>query len=267
MTTKSLSSGGARSGISVVVKNLRKTVLRNPAKNVSFSSKKKTSLRITSINLLLFGISKQCVNQLRNYIMLRQWHFLWYTMVSVVFSFLSLAWNITVLEKASKNKRSNENFSPKFTALTILLWQLSNLLSRLAAIVIFAYVFKGYVFAILGLHLVLINIAITIGRKSEICFFLTIICPNFSLVFHSSEAVLRWIRIELYPTILMNNVLIAFENIIMIILSVTVSKPSVPYMKIIGPTAASCALTGLVLSNIFFIVYSGTSRPGGVWGV
>ena len=192
---------------------------------------------------------------LQVYIMLRQWHFPWYTMVSVVFSFLSLAWSITVLEKASKNSRSNKKFSPKCTALTILLWQLLNLLSRLASIVIFAYVFKGYVFAVLGLHLVLINIAITIDRKSEICFFLTIICLNFSSVFHSSEAVLRWIRIELYPTIFINNVLIAFENILMIILSVTVSKPGVTHMKIIGPTAASCALIGLVLGNIFFIVY------------
>ncbi|XP_046853630.1 uncharacterized protein LOC124446793 [Xenia sp. Carnegie-2017] len=48
-----------------------------------------------------FGESApQCC--LQNYIMLRYWHFPWYTVLSTVISLLSLAWNILTLETSCK---------------------------------------------------------------------------------------------------------------------------------------------------------------------
>ena len=197
---------------------------------------------------------------LQVYIMLRQWYYPWYTVVSVTFSLLSLAWSITAFEKARETREPRHDFKFKSTVI-LLLWQLSSLVSRLTAVVIFAYVFKGYVFLVLVFHMALLNGVITVRNarqrdlKSVVYFFLSHCLLNVPFVYHSSVAALKWIRIECHPTILVNLVLISLENIVMVILSVKVSRPDAKHMDILEPVAISCVVTGLFLGTIFFVVF------------
>lgn len=197
---------------------------------------------------------------LQVYIMLRQWYYPWYTVVSVTFSLLSIAWNVTAVEKSREEREPRHEFKFKST-MTFLLWQLSSLVSRLTAIVIFAYVFKSYVFLILVFHLAMLNSVITVrnarqyGFKDIVHFFFTIFATNFPFVFHSSGTVLKWNRIECHPTIVMNQALTSLENIIMVILSVNVSTSDAKHMNILEPVAISCVVTGLLLSTIFFVLF------------
>ena len=76
---------------------------------------------------------------LQVYIMLRQWSFPSYTVVSAVFSLLSLAWSITTLEKERLAKEGRR--WKLIHGYVLFNWQLSTLISRLFAIALFAYVF------------------------------------------------------------------------------------------------------------------------------
>jgi hypothetical protein len=91
---------------------------------------------------------------LQVYIMLRLWDFPWLTVLSTVFSLLSLAWSITALEKARLNKDS-QNFTLPATVV-FFTSQLFSLLSRLFAIAAFAYVFKEHVFTALAVHFLIL---------------------------------------------------------------------------------------------------------------
>ncbi|CAB4038154.1 XK-related 6 [Paramuricea clavata] len=85
------------------------------------------------------------------YIMLRQWTFPWYTVLSAVISLLLSAWSITTLEKARVIK-DEELDTDDFKVLTTIVYfvnQLVVLVSRLFAIAVFAYVFKHDMFLLL----------------------------------------------------------------------------------------------------------------------
>ena len=108
---------------------------------------------------------------LQNYIMIRQWHFPWYTVISTFLSLLSLAWSITSFENLQKTRKwvidNNSLFVesfPKMSLVVFLVAHLSLLISRLTSLVIFAYVFRYYVFVIAGLHWLLVFIAICASR-------------------------------------------------------------------------------------------------------
>ena len=81
-------------------------------------------------------------------IMLRQWHFPSYTVVSTILSMLSLTWSITILEKERRTKKHKcFTFIDGFAFFN---WQLFKLVSRLSAIVLFAYVLRYYLIIPLG---------------------------------------------------------------------------------------------------------------------
>ena len=134
---------------------------------------------------------------LQNYIMIRQWHFPWYTVMSTVLSLFSLAWSITSLETSCKTcqwvrstcdvqssewvtvsqgpgsqgsqwgeKKEVKSF-PKKSLVVFLVAHLCLLVSRLTSLVIFAYVFRYYVFIIVGLHWLLVFTTICVGKKFD----------------------------------------------------------------------------------------------------
>ena len=186
---------------------------------------------------------------LQLYIMLRQWDFPTYTVVSSVLSLLSLAWSITTLEKERKIEEE-EDYKWR-AAFVFLIWQLSTLVSRLSAIVIFAYVFRYYVIIFLVAHWLLLSVAmITIQRRQYDCGkSLIFSClAAYPSLFHSSEVVLPTAspKVEM----IMGYIFMMLENIVMVTLSVTIETQDIDILK---PIALSCVIGGSVLSMVFII--------------
>ena len=157
------------------------------------------------------------------------------------------------LWKSQGNKRTSSRFQiqiysdPSSVATFFFIVQIDSNCIR------FAYVFKGYVFLVLVFHLALLNGVITVRNalqrdlKSVVYYFSSYCLLNVPFVFHSSAALLKWNRIECHPTILRNLVLVSLENIVMVILSVKVSRPDAKHMDILEPVAIACVVTGLFL--------------------
>ena len=191
---------------------------------------------------------------LQVYIMLRQWDFPWYTVVSSVFSLLSLTWSITTLEKERKIKEEGDY---KISATVLfLIWQVFTLVSRLSAIVLFAYVFRYYVIVFLAAHWLLLSMAmLTIQTREYHCGkSLIFSCLEaYASLFHSSEIILPTAspKVEM----IMGYILIMLENIIMVTLSLTVEMQDVPHMDILKPVAISCLVGGSVLSMVFIVLH------------
>ena len=189
---------------------------------------------------------------LQVYIMLRQWDFPWYTVVSSVFSLLSLAWSITTLEKEKKNKEQ-EDYN-KSAAVFFLIWKLFTLVSRLSAIVIFAYVFRYYVIIFLAAHWLFVFVTmITMhtgargysGRKS-----LLLSClAAYTSLFHSSET-----AFSTAMGMIMWYILILLENIAMVTLSLTIETQDVPHMDILKPVAISCIVGESALPMMLLVL-------------
>ncbi len=192
---------------------------------------------------------------LQVYIMLRQWYFPWYTVVSSVFSLLSLAWSITTLEKERKIDKY-EDYKP---AVLFLIWQLLTLVSRLSAIILFAYVFRYYVIIFLVAHWLLLSVAIHIIEEEKCSCGepLIISClAAYSSLFHSSETVLRIPTRNRKGEMMIGYILIVLENIIMVTLSLTIEMQDVPHMDILKPVAISCVVGGSFVSVIFMVLYT-----------
>ena len=193
---------------------------------------------------------------LQLYIMLRQGFFPWYTVLSSVSSLLSLAWSITTLEKERANEE--RDFKPLHTTL-FLIWQLFTLISRLSAIVLFAYVFRYYVIIFLAAHWLLLAVVILIIQRYDgtdslgKSLFLSCLagCPS---LFHSSETVLptRNPKVEM----LVGYIFVVLENIIMLIVFLTIEMPDIPHMDVLKPVAMACVIGGgTFLSLIFIFIY------------
>ncbi len=191
---------------------------------------------------------------LQVYIMLRQWDFPTYTVVSSVLSLLSLAWSIMTLEKERKIKK--EGHYKICAAFFFLIWQLFTLVSRLSAIVIFAYVFRYYVIIFLAAHWLLLSVAmLTIQTRKYNCgpsLYFSCLAAYPSL-FHSSKNVLP----TAYPIVemLTGFISILVENIIMVILSLTIETADSPHMDILKPVAIVCIIGGLIPSIVFCCSY------------
>ncbi len=191
---------------------------------------------------------------LQVYIMLRQWDFPAYTVVSSVLSLLSLAWSITTVEKERKIKE--DGVYKLRAAVLFLIWQLFTLVSRLSAIVLFAYVFRYYVIIFLAAHWLLLFMAmLTIQRREYDCghsLYLSCLAAYPSL-FHSSETVLPTAspKVEM----IMWYILILLENIMMVTLSVTIETQDVADIDVLKPVALSGVIGGSVLSIVFIIWY------------
>ena len=195
---------------------------------------------------------------LQVYIMLRQWYFPRYTVLSSVLSLLSLAWSITTLEKERRTKK-NGDFKSAATVL-VLIWQLFTLISRLSAIVMIAYIFGYYVIIFIASHWLLLAVAILIIKRTEsqlscgISLLLSCLAAYPSL-FHSLSLG------EILPTrnpkveMIVGYIFIVVENIIMVTLSLTIEIPDTPHMDVLKPVAISCLVGGSILSFIFFFIY------------
>ncbi|CAB4022125.1 XK-related 6 [Paramuricea clavata] len=187
---------------------------------------------------------------LQVYIMLRQWYFPSYTVVSSVFSLLSLAWSITTLEKerATHEDRGFETCETIF----FLMGQLFTLISRLSAIVLFAYVFRYYVIIFLAIHwLLLVVIIFQIQRRGGESFeksLLLSLLAAFPSLFHVSKTVIPTKNPK--AEMIVGYIFIVLENIIMVTLSLTIEMPGVSHMDVLMPIAVSFLVAGSILSII-----------------
>ncbi len=161
----------------------------------------------------------------------------------------ALAWSITTVEKERKIK---ENRHYKISAAVLfLIWQLFTLVSRLSAIVIFAYVFRYYAIIFLAAHWLLLAVAmLTIQTREYNCpGSLIFSClAAYPSLFHSSEIVLPTARPKV--EMITGYIFMMLENIVMVTLSVTIETQD---MDILKPVALSCVIGGSVLSIAFSI--------------
>ncbi len=169
---------------------------------------------------------------LQLYVMLRQWYFPWYTVVSSVFSLLSLAWSITTVEKETAIK-AGRHFGWKVTV-WFLIWQLFTLVSRVSAIVLFSYVFHYYVIVFLAAHWFFVAVTMCgIKLSSDGCDSskksLVFSClAAYPSLFHSPTPVLltKHPKVEM----ILVYILLLVENIIMVRLSLTIEMPDTPHI-------------------------------------
>ena len=185
---------------------------------------------------------------LQVYIMLRQWSFPWYTLVSSVFSMLSLAWSIITLEKERRMKNYNDFDCIK--GFMFLMWQLSTLVSRLFAIVLYAYVFRYYVIIPLAVHWLLLAVTIFVIEvfvKSGESLWLLLVATIPS-VLHSAESVLPVKHAKRGMTV--GYVFLILSTIIMVTLSL-VTEMHVLHMDVLQPIAIASVAGVLPLSLCF----------------
>jgi hypothetical protein len=208
---------------------------------------------------------------LQVYIMLRLWDFPWLTVLSTVFSLLSLAWSITAHEKARANKNSH-NFTPRATVV-FFTSQLFSLLSRLFAIAAFAYVFKEHVITALAVHLLMVYVVFWLTDNWRVecgcneCTFEVVviyrilyIILNFPFLLHVPDTLTerfsspRTVHFALYS-------LISVENVLLAILAMTIPTPDAKHMSALRPIVLSLVIIGVVLGTIFLIVYNKLLKP------
>ena len=192
---------------------------------------------------------------LQVYIMLRQWSFPTYTVVSSAFSLLSLAWSITALER-ERRKRNNEEFT-LINALLFWIWQMSTLISRLSSIVLFAYVFRYYVIIPLAAHWLILVVTIFLieicdGGTSGKSLLLSLMAGCSSLV-HSAENDLPTERPK--PEMIVGYVFLILVSAIMLTLSLTIDMADVAHMDTLMPTGIALVAGGSFLSIVFCMYY------------
>ena len=195
---------------------------------------------------------------LQVYIMFRQWYFPWYTVVSTVISLFSLAWSITNLEKVTKTKKGRD-FTLR-SGVLFFLHQLLSILSRLFAIVIFAYVFTSYVFIALLIRQELVVFSFFLGGVvccnervgNGFCIWLIF---SFSFLFHPSKTILkkfqiysRWFYYTLYGILFAENLIITFA-------AVFAKKTDVEHLNVAGPIAVSIVTVSAIVGAFLTVVH------------
>ena len=214
---------------------------------------------------------------LQNYVMLRQWYFPWYTVLSTVFSFLSLAWSIVSLEKANKlHQWFYQSYPTKSINTVFFAWQLCSLLSRLSALVFFAYVFRYHVFVFFGLHIVLLTIAMHITQQycddfipfdSRRLFFRLLMynmATLYCLTFHISGSVIETFEYEFKHRGLISflyQIVLCLENILLVSLAVWHAPAGTTHNKHLEIIVLCFVFVGLVLSIIFMALYYQCFHP------
>ena len=191
---------------------------------------------------------------LQVYIMLHQWYFPWYTLLSVTFSLISLSWSITTLEKAQETNQRRK-FTQQRTAVFFTV-QLFSLLSRLLTIAVFAYVFKNNVFTALAVHLLFYIVLFWLDNGCpdssdlSVSFLLnTVWC--FPLLFHAREIFIKEYNNPLLKFFVHG--LLCVENIGFAVLAMTILKSEATHMDVLGPIVLACAITSSVLGTSFLI--------------
>ena len=208
---------------------------------------------------------------LQNYIMLRQWYFPWYTVLSTVFSFISLALSITSLEKTDKisnwfDENSGRTSYPTKPINTVFFaWQLCSLLSRLSALVFFAYVFRYHVFVFFGLHILLLTIALCFTYPY--CFDTHIVLGKLltciGLTFHISGSVINIFDYDFKHRglVLFYQIVLCLENILLVSLAVWHVPAGTRHNKHLEIIVLCFVFVGLVLSIIFMALYYQCFHP------
>ena len=213
---------------------------------------------------------------LQNYVMLRQWYFPWYTVLSTVFSFISLAWSITSLEKAEKisdwfEENSGRTSYPTKSLIVFFAWQLFSLLSRLSALVFFAYVFRYYVFVFFGLHITLLTSTLCFTdhdqcscHTDDVLLVLTRWLIFITLTFHVSGSI-----IDIFECDYKHRGLVTFlyqivhglENILLVSLAVWHPLAGTIHNKHLEIIVLCFVFVGSVLSIIFMALYYQCFHP------
>ena len=184
---------------------------------------------------------------LQVYIMLRQESYPWYIVISIVLSLLSLVWSIMALEM----ERRKEYLDFSFINISLfLLWQLLTLVSRLFSIVLFAYVFRYYVFIPLAVHWSILvgsifYIQISAGGNLRESLLSSVLYAYPSLL-HFSKTVLPMRRPALEMSV--RYISLILTTIIMATLSLAIEMPDVPNMDVIQPIAITSVVGVLPLS-------------------
>ena len=215
---------------------------------------------------------------LQNYVMLRQWYFPWYTVLSTAFSFLSLAWSVTSLEKAEKIHRWIRKDSARKTyatkSLTVFFaWQLSSLLSRLSALVFFAYVFRYYVFIFFGLHITILAIALHVSKKyygwprktNRFSGLLKCISISYCVMFHISGSISRQMFADDFEqcklVLILYQIALWLENILLSSLAVWHAPAGTKLDKHLKIIVLCFVFAGCVLSAILMTLYYRCFHP------
>ena len=230
--------------LSIVVRYIETLKSPHPSRSYSLA-------RLRYLETITESAPQWC---LQVYIMLRQWSFPWYTVVSSVLSLLSLAWSITTLEKQRKLHR--REVCRRRHAVLFLIWQLSTLVSRLSATVIVLYVFGYYVFIFLAVHWLIVTTAmLMVPPKDFSCKSIMLSClAGYPSLFHSSETVLPTASPK--DEMIVGHTSIVIGNALSIVsLFLAHEIPDVQNMDVLKPVVISCITGGTVLSMIFLIIY------------
>ena len=200
----------------------------------------------------IIGSAPQLCLQL--YIMVRQWYFPSYTLVSTTSSLLSLTWSITTLE----TERYDLNL---LDSVVFLIWQLSTLVSRVTAIVVFTYAFRYYIFLAVAFHCFLATVAMQIiqipwndpeVREFHFAKSLVLSCEaGYASLFHTSLRFMPSGRRDIF----VSTFFFVIESIACIILFfVAVEIPD--DMVLLMPVATPCIIGGTFLSILHFLAYN-----------
>ena len=231
--------------LSIVVRHIE--VLTEPDKKSGAFSRTYLLAILRYIETIAESAPQWC---LQVYIMLRQQSYPSYTVISTILSLLSLAWSITALEM---ERRKNLELDFSFINISLfLLWQLLTLVSRLFAIVLFAYVFRYYVFISLAVHWSILvgsifYIQISAGgnlRES----LLSSVLYAFPSLFHFAKTVLPMRRPALEMSV--RYISLILTTIIMVTLSLAIQS-DLPNMDVIQPIA----ITSVVVLPLSLFVY------------
>ena len=193
-------------------------------------------------------------------IMLFQWDFPSLTVTSAVFSFLSLAYSITKLEKTRVTKEGDDfkiwpHFILYFTC------QMFTLLSRLSAIVT-CFNPNLIFFGILHIHWMFVDVVYTFHNDSKgCCLIITVLAPylnilTFPFFIHPTKAL--YLRLNMGPDGFWYgcfHLLMSAESILMTVLALEFSESIITHMNIMKVFPLTFVIAGLVLGSILRVIY------------
>ena len=237
---------------------------------------------------------------LQNYIMIRQWRFPWYTIISTFFSLLSLAWSITSLETSCKTcewawsscDRSSQcvlrkkacqlvenkdvKSFPKISFLVFFIAHVCLLVSRLTSLIIFAYVLRYYVFAVVGFHWLLVFTAICVSKTFDrttdikdrigLTTILNASLRTYPMVFCLSSSITKIsfpkkISEKFRSFVFVFYGILFLENTVMVLLAINSEAAHVNFLTKI---ALPLVFVGFILGVLFLVLYYRRYHPGKV---
>ena len=186
---------------------------------------------------------------LQGYILLQEWKFPAYTVVSIFLSFLSLAWSIISLEKARHEQESKEFKLCQGFLFSVT--QLCSLIPRLTAIVISVYAFSYYAFIFIGIQRVILTLVVfKLQEHHTTASFILSLLASFPYLFHASRTV---IPIEKPRNVLLiGYIIIVPETVVMVTLSLTIKMLDASHVDLLKPVVIGLTAGGLFSATICF---------------